>query len=123
MTELDDINIRHFKLTSGEDLIAIVLTEEEVGSENFSNDLIMVQRPMEVKIVKTDTEATFVFYDWQPLAKSENCFINPMHVISHVECANDVKEQYVGACINTPDDGDETYDEPVIRVPSSETYH
>jgi len=129
MKELDDINIRHFKLASGEDLIAIILTEEEVGAENFHKDLIMVQSPMEIKMIRSDTAVSFVFYDWQPLAKTDVCFINPTHVISHVECSNDVKEQYINACVNTPPQQDDnessngTYDEPPIYGPSSETYH
>jgi len=128
MRELDDINIRHFKLTTGEDLIAIILTEEEIGSEHFRKDLITVQSPMEIRMMRSDTEVSFIFYEWQPLAKSNVCFINPIHVVSHVECSNDVKGQYINACVNTPTEHDEgpsngTYDEPPIYGPSSETYH
>jgi len=127
MTELDDVNIRHFKLTTGEDLIAIVLSENDVGPEQYRNDLIMVQSPMEIKMVRTDESVSFIFYDWQPLAKTDVCCINPMHIISHVECSNGIKEQYISACVNTPEDDEGpsngTYDEPPIYGPSSETYH
>ena len=122
MNELNEVNIRHFKLVSGEDIIAIVLTEEDVGSENYNHDIITVQRPMEIKMVNTDTGTSFVFYEWQPLAKTDICFVNPFHVISHVECDDDIKGEYINACVNeSPSDESDTL--PAIGLPSSQTYH
>lgn len=131
MKELEDVNIRHFKLISGDNLIAIVLTEKEAGPENYSKNLIVVQSPMEIQMVRTDTAISFGFYEWQPLAKSDICFINPTHVISHVECSNDVKEQYINTCVNSSYDddlnfddyGDEDADTADETTPTPTTYH
>lgn len=122
MNELDDVNIRHFKLVSGEDIIGIVLSEEDIGSENYEHELITLQRPMEIKMVNTDSGASFIFYEWQPLAKTDVCFINPFHVISHVECDDDIKGDYINACVNeTATDSPEIT--PQMGTPSSGTYH
>lgn len=100
MTELEDVNIRHIKLSTGEELIAVVLDNDELDSEDRSLGLMVVQRPMKIRTVHTETSVSFLFYEWQPLAKSDVCYVNPMHVVSHVECDNDVKGQYLNVCVN-----------------------
>jgi hypothetical protein len=100
MTELNDVNIRHFKLSTGEELIAIVLDQAELEDSDRSSILMALQRPMKIRTVEQEHSISFLFYEWQPLAKTDVCFINPTHVISHVECDNSVKEQYINVCVN-----------------------
>ena len=95
MTELDDVNIRHIKLSTGEEIIGLVLADEKLSSE-----LLTVQRPMMIKTVQKNDSMSFLFYEWQPLSKTDTCFINPVHIVSHVECDNEVKGQYVQICLN-----------------------
>lgn len=102
MNELDDVNIRHFKLASGEELIAYVRGEEE--------HMIVVESPMELHISTRDQTQAFMFTKWMPLGKNEMCTINPMHIISHVECDNDIKERYVRMCINMNEEQHERLD-------------
>lgn len=104
MNELQDVNIRHIKLVSGEQLIAII------HDQDTESDLMMVQKPMLIKMSSHESGTTFVFYDWQPLAKTDTCFINPFHIVSHVECVDDIKEQYIKACMNTSSDSDTDYE-------------
>lgn len=92
MTELDDVNIRHFKLASGEELVAYVRGEDD--------HMIVLESPMELHMSMRDQSQAFLFTKWQPLAKTEICSLNPMHIVSHVECDNDIKERYVRMCIN-----------------------
>ena len=102
MTELSDINIRHLKLSTGEELISIVLDQQElVDSEDQSSvELMVLQRPMKIHTVEKDDMMSFLFYEWQPLSKSDICYLNPMHVVSHVECDDQVKGQYINVCVN-----------------------
>ena len=100
MTELNDVNIRHLKLSTGEELISIVLEQHELDSEDQSPGLMVLQRPMKIRTTHTDDMISFLFYEWQPLAKSNVCYINPIHVVSHVECDNHVKGQYINVCVN-----------------------
>jgi len=111
MTELDEVNIRHIKLSTGEELISIVLDQEELDEEDRSLGLMVLQRPMKIRTAHTDDSISFLFYEWQPLAKTNVCYINPMHVVSHVECDNQVKGQYINVCVNG--DGDQPPAEPL----------
>ena len=92
MTELDDVNIRHFKLSNGEELIALVQGEQD--------QLIKLESPMEVHREVRMNSQSFVFTRWLPLSKFDVCLLNPMHIVSHVECDNDVKERYVRMCLD-----------------------
>lgn len=96
MTELDDVNIRHIKLSTGEEIIGLVLIDEKM-----SDELLIVQKPMMIKSVQRNDSMSFLFYEWQPLSKTDTCFINPVHIVSHVECDNEVKGQYVQICMNS----------------------
>ena len=104
MTELNDVNIRHIKLSTGEELIAIVLSDDEISEEDRESSLLVVQRPMKIRTHHTDTSISFLFYEWQPLSRSDICYINPMHIVSHVECDNEIKGQYVNVCVNGDND-------------------
>lgn len=100
MTELSDVNIRHLKLSTGEEIIAIVLDQHELSEKNRAQGLMILQRPMKIRTVETETTVSFLFYEWQPLANNDICHVNPMHVVSHVECDNSVKGQYINVCVN-----------------------
>jgi hypothetical protein len=92
MRELNDVNIRHFKLSNGEELIALVQGEQD--------QLIKLESPMEVHREVRMNSQSFVFTRWLPLSKFDVCLLNPMHIVSHVECDNDVKERYVRMCLD-----------------------
>jgi hypothetical protein len=128
MRELNDVNIRHFKLSNGEELIALVQGEED--------QLIKLESPMEVHREVRMNSQSFMFTKWLPLSKVDECLLNPMHIVSHVECDNDVKERYVRMCldersakdnhisnrINVESDEDlDKYDEFLEMMDSSDT--
>ena len=124
MIELDDTNIRHFKLSSGEEVVAVV-------SGKATDKMLTLEHAMRVNILLTETGYKFMFSNWQPMAKDDVCHLNPMHVISHVECANDIKERYVRMCIqsveddstadsDTDDEDDDAFDEHYASVLSKD---
>jgi len=133
MTELNDVNIRHLKLSTGEELISIVLEQHEPDSEDQSPGLMILQRPMKIHTVEKDDMISFLFYEWQPLSKGDTCYINPMHIVSHVECDNQVKGQYINVCVNgdlplpskPSDDLDTELDNLTVEYapPDKTTYH
>jgi len=91
MNELDDVNIRHFKLSSGEELISLVRGDE--------SNMIILESPMELHTMMRENSQGFIFTKWQPLSKTDIVALNPMHIVSHVECENDIKERYVRMCL------------------------
>ena len=91
MKELSDVDIRHFKLSSGDDVISMVTSEQE--------NVVIISQPMQVHSVVNNNTQAYYFTDWQPLAKVNGCAISKLHIISFVECSNDVKEKYVRMCL------------------------
>ena len=128
--DLDDINIIHAKLLTGEDIIAIVVDREE-----DPESILRLQRPMEIKMMLDDDgNGMFVFYDWLPFSTDETCMINPNHIVSVVQCDSSVKEEYISACIDhqsehldsddsTGDSNKPTVNGKVINFPFSDKYH
>ena len=102
MNELDDVNIRHFKLSSGEELISLVKGDK--------NTMIILESPMELHTMMKEQTQGFVFTKWQPLSKTDIVALNPMHIVSHVECDNDIKERYIRMCLEQKDYPEELED-------------
>lgn len=98
MKELSDIDIRHFKLSSGDDIITLVTKEE--------TDTIIVAQPMEMHSTINQQSQAYYFTDWQPMAKGNSCAISKLHIISFVECTDNVKEKYIRMCLETDSDTD-----------------
>jgi len=114
-SSLDDINIRHFKLSSGDEVIGMVIDPREVDDEEGSiseDGLIVLNRPMRIDIVEESDQTMFLFHEWQPISKYSYCLLNPVHVVSHTECDEGTKHRYIQICVshsslNTSDDGDD----------------
>lgn len=86
-------SIRHFKLSSGEEIVAII------GARTPDGSMLLVEHPMLVRTSITETGFTFMFSVWQPLTDDNMCLINPLHIVSHVECADDIKARYIHICM------------------------
>jgi len=95
MKELSDTDIRHFKLSSGDDVISMVVKEQD--------DVVILMQPMQVHSSINNHTQAYYFTDWQPLAKINSCAISKLHIISFVECNNDIKEKYIRMCLESSD--------------------
>lgn len=85
---LDDIDIRVFKLTSGEEVISLVSKDE--------NGFLSLESPLQVhKRIGKDSHA-FAFSDWQPLAKIRSpVILNELHIVSTAFAEDEIKERYI----------------------------
>jgi hypothetical protein len=131
MKELADIDIRHFKLSSGEDIITFVVKDD--------TSVVVVSQPMQMHSNTISDNRSYFFTDWQPMAKVNKCAISKLHIISFVECDDMVKEKYIRMCldydtsdINMSDVSDEydledleidTYLSSIHNNPDKDTYH
>ena len=93
MKELSDVDIRHFKLSSGDELISLVAKEED--------NVVVLSQPMQVHSAINNQTQAYYFTDWQPLAKLNACAISKLHIITFVECSDNVKEKYIRMCLDT----------------------
>jgi len=90
--ELSDIDIRHFKLSSGDEVISLVSKDD--------TDVVVLQQPMKMHSNIGQNSQSYYFTEWQPMAKLNTCAISKLHIISFVECADDVKAKYVKMCLD-----------------------
>ena len=95
----DDVNIRHFKLVNGEEVISYV------GSDKSEDTLIHLERPLQIHRMGM---GSFFFSKWHPFSKTDDCVVNPNQVVSHSECADIVKERYIKICLDISKDKSET---------------
>ena len=103
---LNDIDIKVFKLSSGEEVISLV--------SSVDGDEYKLEFPLEVhKQVRQSTHA-FAFSDWQPLGRPDlDVTLSKTHVISVAVAEDEVKERYIRMCLqlkNHYDDVDEDED-------------
>ena len=103
-TDIEDLNIRHFKLSSGEEVVGLVLSDTEVKEVGLTDpSLITLNRPMRLECIEKPDTTMFLFHEYQPMSKYPYSFLNPVHVISHAECADEIKYQYLQVCMGSPD--------------------
>lgn len=82
--EFKDVNIRQFKLSNSEDLVAYV-----TGSNDH---YILVERPA---VVYCTNDGRFKLQPWFQLSSHDNYKINRLQIISDIEVDDSVKEAYI----------------------------
>jgi len=96
-TELDvydDLNIRQFKLTSGEDVIGLITGVDKKTS------FILMERPLSLVSENVDVDRQRVYFmDWMPVSKDDIVSISPAHIVSQAEVNNELKESYIKWCL------------------------
>lgn len=108
---LDDIDIRVFKLTSGEEVISLVSKDE--------NGFLSLESPLQVhKRIGKDSHA-FAFSDWQPLAKIRSpVILNELHIVSTAFAEDEIKERYIRMSLEIREQYDrnqlEDYEEELV---------
>tara|TARA_B100000575_G_C23093832_1_gene630739 strand:+ start:893 stop:1288 length:396 start_codon:yes stop_codon:yes gene_type:complete len=81
---METLNIRHFKLVNGEELIGLVAVKND---DNF-----IVEQPV---AIGTNLVGGFSFTPWFPFSEHKNYKIELTHIVNHVQVAEDVKQAYV----------------------------
>lgn len=89
----NDIDIRHIKLVSGEEIIATVIESGDTGSE-YS---LILARPIKIHFsINPEGDAFSMFSRWNMFSDlNEPCFLNPEHVISFSFCSESTIEKYL----------------------------
>ena len=78
------MNIRHFKLTNGEEIIALVQTKHESSW--------ILERPVSINSAML---GGYSFAPWFPFSNAKTFKIMKDHVLQHVPIAEKVKDTYV----------------------------
>lgn len=127
MKEYDEVNIRHLKFTSGDEVISYV------ANKDMTDPVVKLERPLQVHRYGL---GNFFFSKWHPFAGKDECVVNPVNVVSHSECNAKVKERYIQLCLKMaeePEDLELTDELPteeeieaadnVVKFPDPKTFH
>lgn len=119
-SDLDELNIRHFKLSSGDEIIGHVVKTQELT--------ITVERPLQINIVTVNSSQKFFLSEWLPISKNKIAIISAYHIITHSEVDPSSKEAYIKYCLDLTDLHNQQ-DEPTSDidldklVPDNKTLH
>ena len=80
---MEDLNIRHFKLTSGEEVIGLVQHSDE--------NAFVLERPVQIKM---NNLGMYMYSPWFPFSDKKIFKLFKRHVINHVEIEEDSKKHY-----------------------------
>jgi len=81
---MKELNIRHFKLTSGEEVIGLVQHSDE--------NAFVLERPVQIKM---NNLGMYMYSPWFPFSDKKIFKLFKRHVINHVEIEEDSKKQYI----------------------------
>lgn len=117
MSSLADVNIRHMKLSSGDEIIALVQSINKEG-------VVIVERPLLIQSFTNprDGSEKYYFMDYMPVSKKNLIHISINSVIAHCEVLDNVKEAYIKYCVNhtmnasVAESSDEPFDEVLEEV-------
>ena len=84
MESITNVDIRHFKLTNGDDVICYV--------QNSTEHAYIVERPAAVHV---SPAGAWAFTDWFPFSDKKVFKIMKRFVINHTEVVNETKESYI----------------------------
>ena len=99
---LDELDVRHFKFVSGEEIVSCVI--------NRNKDEYIIQMPLKIHVSTDNTKQHFFFTKWMPLANSDVCTINTTNIISQSSVAEDMKYRYLNICNEYKSESDDKPD-------------
>ena len=99
MTEYDDLNIKHFKLTSGDEILGLIAGIEK--------GMIHIEYPVLIDMVGD----AYMLADYMPTSKKNIITLYTSHVVAMSDVFDSVKEEYVKYCVGmteepVPEDDD-----------------
>jgi hypothetical protein len=111
----DDLNIRHIKLTSGDEIIGLI------AGIDVPNQLVHIERPMAIHSHYAGDKESYYLTEWMPVAKSNISHISSVHIIAQSEVTDDMKENYIRFCLNKKDTQyDDLYEDEEDTIPDPE---
>lgn len=102
---MEDLNIRHFKLTSGEELISLVQYSDE--------NAFVLERPVQVKL---NSLGMYMYSPWFPFSDKKIFKLFKRHIVNHVEIEEDSKKHYINYSVNGVKEETPSFNEMVEKV-------
>jgi hypothetical protein len=100
---LDDMNIKHFKLSSGDEVLGLVAgVSKEQG-------VIHLEYPVQLEFIKHRGKLNYMMSDYMPTSKQGIVSFHYHSIVAQSAVEDSVKEEYVRYCIN--DDTDQSFED------------
>lgn len=116
MNELEDVNIRHIKLVSGEEILALI---SKVDSRRH---LVLVERPLAITSLYMGEKETYHLSDWMPVSTEELTSISATHIVAQAEVSNTAKEAYIRYCVGIDDASRDEDDDAYASIDKSKLH-
>lgn len=85
---LDNIDIRHFKLTNGDEIVGLVRGHDEIQ--------VFIEFPLLLNIISLSPEKEQYYYtEWMPMAGDQLIKVYFGSIVAQSKCTEQFKEQYI----------------------------
>jgi len=93
-TEFTDLDIKHFKLVSGDEIVGLIAgVKQNLG-------VMYLERPVKINF----TGADLYLSDYMPTAKNNIVAFSMSHVVAQSDVIDSMKKTYIEFCLNAPED-------------------
>ena len=96
MTALEEYEIQHIKLTSGDEVISIVSGRE--GNNT------LLEYPMKLNHYMHNDNEVYYFTEYMPMSETDIVYLNSDNIVAFSLVQESVKEKYVRACLKSKAD-------------------
>jgi len=99
-TIIENFDIKHFKLVSGEEILAIVNT--------VYSTYLTLEMPLLLNIMaSTADRESYYFSEWMPLSEDDLTTVYINNIVAQVNITDDAKEHYIRTCLAFKDRSEE----------------
>lgn len=92
MTELDEINIRHIKLTDATEIITMVIDAQ--------GDVLNIEKPLLLNFMyEEDDTISYYFTKFCPFSRDGKIKLNARNVIAYSDVGSEMKARYVKSAV------------------------
>lgn len=104
--EAASLNIVHFKLVNGDEIIALI------NRNRREDPHIIIEEPLQlIHIPASNNSYTLSFQEWIPTSETRLVTMNKSNIVAYANCDLDTKEHYLNTVINLAQPPDAITDE------------
>ena len=100
-SEYDDLNVKHFKLSSGDEILGLV------AGVNAENGVMVIEYPVLIEMVGK----AYMMLDYMPTSVKNLVSFTTYHIIAQSDVHESVKQEYIKYCIGATEESNTEYDD------------
>ena len=115
-SEYDDLNVKHFKLSSGDEILGLV------AGVNAENGVMVIEYPVLIEMVGK----AYMMLDYMPTSVKNLVSFTTYHIIAQSDVHESVKHEYIKYCLGVQSEPESDHEDTVDLKhinPDKNTYH